>query len=134
MADNANISAGSNREQHSIWLREYFQSHDAEFDFRIQLCRNLADQSVEDCSIPWDEEKYPFETVAKVTLPKGQDVFDSKRRAFWDDHMKLNVWYGLEAHRPLGSVNRLRKSLYQASVKKRADLNAAEVKLMSQIP
>jgi len=94
----------------------------------------LADQSVEDCSIPWDEEKYPFETVAKVTLPKGQDVFDSKRRAFWDDHMKLNVWYGLEAHRPLGSVNRLRKSLYQASVKKRADLNAAEVKLMSQIP
>ena len=133
LAEQATISDGSSREQHSIWLREYFQSHDAEFDFRVQLCRNLEDQSVEDTSVTWDEEKYPFETVAKVTLPKGQDVFDSKRRAFWDDHMKLNTWYGLEAHKPLGSVNRLRKNLYQASVKKREAINATRVELVSSI-
>ena len=137
LAEQAKINDQSDPEQHSIWLREYFHSHDAEFDFRIQLCQNLDEQPVEDCSKPWDEEKYPFETVATVTLPKGQDVFDSKRRAYWDDHMKLNVWYGLEAHQPLGSVNRLRKSLYQASVQKREDINAIDVKVVSgvgQIP
>ncbi|EMC92225.1 hypothetical protein BAUCODRAFT_38244 [Baudoinia panamericana UAMH 10762] len=133
LAERAQITDSSDREQHSIWLRQYFQQHDAEFDFRVQLCRKLEEQSVEDTSKPWNEEKYPFETVAKITLPKGQDVFESKRRAFWDDHMKLNVWYGLEAHKPLGSVNRLRKELYKASVVKRAELNAADVKYVSSV-
>lgn len=133
LANQAHVTESSDREQHSIWLRDYFATHDADFDFRIQLCRNLEEQSVEDCSKAWDEEKYPFETVAKVTLPKGQDVFDAERRAFWDDAMKLNVWYGLEAHKPLGSVNRLRKSLYHASVGKREALNARGVKAVKSI-
>lgn len=133
LAKQAQITDSSSREQHSIWLREYFEKHDAEFDFRVQLCKNLDEQPVEDCSKAWDEEKYPFETVAKVTLQKGQDVFDSKRRAFWDDHMKLNTWYGLEAHKPLSSVNRLRKELYKASVKKREAINATDVGLVSSI-
>lgn len=133
LGQNAQIQDQSDREQHSIWLGEYFADHVATFDFRIQLCQNLSDQPVENCSKPWDEEKYPFETVAKVVLPKGQDVMGSERRAFWDDGMKLNVWYGLEAHQPLGSVNRLRKSLYQASVKKREALNARGVKLVKSV-
>ena len=137
LAEQAKITDKSDHEQHSIWLRDYFTSNDAEFDFRIQLCQNLEQQPVEDTSQPWDEERYPFETVAKVTLAKGQDVFESKRRAFWDDNMKLNTWYGLEQHQPLGSVNRLRKTLYQASVKKREELNANKtvlVKDIDQIP
>lgn len=133
LANKAQISEASDREQHSIWLRDFFDSHDASFDFRIQLCQDLEEQNVEDCSKAWDEQKYPFETVAKVVLPKGQNVFDSGRRAFWDDSMKLNVWYGLEVHRPLGSVNRLRKSVYQASVKKREGLNANKVRLIKDI-
>ncbi|KAK3615505.1 hypothetical protein LTR56_026547 [Elasticomyces elasticus] len=133
LAEKAKVNEESDPEQHSLWLREYFNEHDAEFDFRIQLCQDINEQSVEDCSKPWDEEKYPFETVAKITLSKGQDVFEAKRRAFWDDHMKLNVWYGLEAHRPLGSVNRLRKQVNQASVAKRAAINAVEVRLISSI-
>lgn len=133
LAEQAKITEKSDAEQHSIWLREYFEQHDAEFDFRIQLCQDLGEQNVEDCSKAWDEEKFPFETVGKVVLPKGQDVFEAKRRAFWDDHMKLNVWYGLEAHKPLGSVNRLRKRLYQASSKRRADINATEVQLVGSV-
>ncbi|KAF2479747.1 catalase-like domain-containing protein [Neohortaea acidophila] len=133
LGEKAAVNDNSDPEQHSLWLREYFQANDAEFDFRVQLCRNLEQQSVEDCSQQWDEEKYPFETVGKVVLPKGQDVFDSKRRAFWDEQMKLNVWYGLEAHRPLGSANRLRKTLYQASLKKREELNATKVRAVKSI-
>ena len=47
--------------------------------------------------------------------------------------MKLNVWYGLEAHMPLDSVNRLRKSVYRASVAKREDLNATKVILVDSV-
>lgn len=133
LAEQAKITDSSEREQHSIWLREYFEKHDATFDFRVQLCKDLNEQPVEDASQQWDEEKYPFETVASITLPKAQDVFDPKRRGFWDDSMKLNVWYGLEAHQPLGSVNRLRKTLYQASVKKREIINANQTVLVSDV-
>jgi hypothetical protein len=133
LAEKAKITDDSDMDQHSKWPQEYFQQNDAKFDFRVQLCRNLNEQSVEDCSKIWDEEKYPFETVAKVKLPKGQDVLDSKRRAFWDDHMKLNVWYGMEAHQPLGSANRSRKRLYQASVARRAKINATDVELVGSI-
>lgn len=124
LASGAQISDTSDRDQHSRWLREYFATHDAEFDFRIQLCRDLEAQSVEDCSKAWDEERYPFETVARVVLPKGQDVMGAERRTFWEESMKLNVWEGLEVHRPLGSVNRLRKGVYAASVRKREEVNA----------
>ena len=68
-----------------------------------------------------------------MVLRKRQHVLDPKRRAFWDDRMNLNVWYGVEVHRLLGSVNRLRKSLYQASVKKREEINALNVQPVSNI-
>ncbi|KAM0723508.1 hypothetical protein Q7P37_000495 [Cladosporium fusiforme] len=127
------ITEDSDASQHSTWLREYHRQHEAEFDFRVQLLRNLDEQKIEDCSKPWDEETYPFETVARVVLPRGQDAFDPQRRVFWEDNMKLNPWYGLEAHRPMGSINRLRKSLYQRSVAKRNELNAAHAKVVSSL-
>lgn len=133
LANEFQITEDADPEQHSKWLREFFQKHDAEFDFRVQLLRNVDEQSVEDCSVEWNEEKYPFETVGRVVLSKDQDSFDAKRRVFWDDKMKLNVWYGLDAHRPLGSVNRLRKSLYERSVAKRTELNGCQADVVGDI-
>lgn len=127
------VNESSDPEVHSHWLRAYFKEHAAEYDFRVQLVQDIDAQSVEDTSMEWDEKKYPYETVARVSIPAGQDVFDAKRRAFWDDHMKLNVWYGLEEHRPLGSVNRLRKAVYQTSATERQKLNAVEVVPVSSV-
>ena len=53
---------------------------------------------------------------------------DAKRRISREEHVKLNVWYGLNEHEPLGSVNRLRKEFNQASAKKREDGNAGSIK------
>lgn len=131
------ISDDSSPAQHSEWLKEYFNTYDAEYDFRVQLFEDPKKQSVEDASVEWDESKFPFETVAKLFIPRGQDAFDAGRRTFWEDKMKLNVWYGLEAHRPLGSVNRLRKELYKSSVKFRSDINvteAVDIDKVDQIP
>ena len=95
--------------------------------FRVQLCRNLDEQNVENCSKQWPEDKNSFETVASIMLPQGQDVSEPKRRAFWNDQMKLNVWVGLAAHKPLGGFNRLWKSLYEASLKLHQETNATDV-------
>ena len=132
------ITDSSDPEQHSKWLREYFASagDDMTYDLRVQLCEDIKEQPVEDASVQWDEEKYPFRTVAELRLPR-QDSFDPARRNFWDEYMKLNVWAGSDEHRPLGSVNRLRKSLYQRSQEMRAHLNniaLQEVKTVDQIP
>lgn len=132
LADKAPITDASDPQQHRVWLKEFFASHDAEFDFRIQLCRDLDRMSVEDTSVDWSATSYPFQTVARIVLPK-QDALKEARTDFWDNHMKLNVWYGLEAHRPLGSVNRLRRTLYQASVKKREQMNNTDVKYVSSV-
>ena len=121
------VDDSSDPEVHSQWLQRYFAEHDAEYDFRVQLCQSAKVQSVEDTSVMWDETAFPFQTVGKVVLRKGQDSFDAKRRVFWDDRVKLNVWYGLREHRPLGSVNRLRKELYKMSSKNRGETNAVDV-------
>jgi len=127
----------SDADQHSKWLRDFFNgAEDATFDLRVQLCETLAEQPVEDCGREWDEGKYPFRTVGKVRIPAAQshaassvneDPMGSARRTLWDDRMKLNVWYGLSAHRPLGSVNRLRRRLYAASAERRAQGNAVQL-------
>ena len=131
------IDENSDPDQHTLWLQRYFEDHDAEYDLRVQLCCDLDEQSVENTQMQWDEEKYPFGTVAKVVFPKQQGMMDGKRRTFWEEQMKLNVWYGLKEHEPLGSVNRLRKELYKASAKKREEGNAGrikEVKSVDEIP
>lgn len=121
------VQDGSDPEVHSQWLKRYFEEHDAEYDFKVQLCQSVREQSVEDTSVQWDETAFPFQTVGRIVLPKGQDSFDAQRRTFWDDRVKLNVFYGLEDHRPLGSVNRLRKELYNLSSKNRGKTNAVEI-------
>lgn len=131
--DDAAITPDSARDQHSSWIQDFFQHNDASYDFRVQLCRGLEQQSVEDAAMPWDESGAPWETVATVLFPQGQDVMDAGRRKVWDEYARLNPWYGLEEHRPLGSINRLRQRLYQASAAKRGQINGVDVGLLKSI-
>lgn len=47
--------------------------------------------------------------------------------------MKLNPWDGLVAHQPLGSINRLRKTVYEMSRKKREAVNATPTKAVNSV-
>ncbi|QDS76260.1 hypothetical protein FKW77_001503 [Venturia effusa] len=130
------IEDSSDPEQHSNWLQDFFSKNEATYDLRVQLCQSLSQQPVENCSVAWDETAFPFQTVAKIVLPK-QESFSNDRRIFWEDAMKLNVWYGLKDMQPLGSVNRLRKRLYESSAQNRAKGNSTEpmaVGNIEQIP
>ena len=48
------------------------------------------------------------------------------RRVFADDRLAFRPWHGLAAHRPLGSVNRLRDRAYEVMGGQRFALNAVE--------
>ena len=47
--------------------------------------------------------------------------------------MKLNPWNGLAEHRPLGSINRLRKTVYEMSRQKREAVNAVSTKNVNDV-
>lgn len=90
------------------WLQNFHREHNAQYLFQVQLCENLEDQPVENAGKVWDPEKYPWQTVAKIQIPK-QDSFDYERKMFWEDHMRVDPWLGLKSLQPLGGSNRLRR-------------------------
>lgn len=90
------------------WLQNFHKEHDAEYDFQVQLLENIEEQPVEYAGVAWNAQKYPWQTVAKLYIPK-QDSFDYDRKTFWEDHMRVSPWLGLASLQPLGSSNRLRR-------------------------
>jgi catalase len=79
---------------------------------------------IEDTSIEWRESDAPFETVAKINVP-AQD-FDTPALNLQCDNQSFNPWFGLEAHRPIGGINRLRKAVYEAVSDYRHSRNAEQ--------
>ena len=103
-------------------LRDEMRDIDGVWEFRVQLCRDLEKQPIEDPTVQWDEAEAPFQTVAIITVPR-QDSWDSARVQEVDERMHFMVWTGLAAHRPLGNINRARKDTYQHSADFRAGFN-----------
>ena len=92
----------------------------------LQIQRQDANKyrPIEDTSIEWREQDAPFETVARITLP-AQD-FDTPALKLQCDNLSFNPWFGIEAHRPIGGINRLRKAGYEAVSDYRHARNAAQ--------
>lgn len=120
----------------SNWLKNFHGAHDAEYLLQFQLCENLEDQPVEYAGKVWDPEKYPWQTVARLVIPK-QDSFNYELKAFWEDRLRVDPWLGLKSMQPLGSPNRLRRTVYPASSALRRKMNGTSeihVKSMDEIP
>ena len=98
------------QETHGVW------------EFQVQLCRNLQQQPIEDPTVEWKEEDAPFVTVATVTA-MPQDSWSDANVQKVDEEMRFSVWTGLEAHQPLGNINRARKDTYRHSAEFRARFN-----------
>lgn len=69
-----------------------------------------SEYSVEDVVARWPEDKSPFQPIAELHFK--QQVFDSEEQLERCEAMAFNPWHGLEVHRPLGAVNRIRKVVY----------------------
>jgi len=103
-------------------VQKEMRATDAEWEFRVQLCRSLEKQPVEDPTVEWDEEEAPFFTVGTVRAAV-QDSWDAARVQLGNEETRFSIWTGIAALRPLGNVNRARKETYRHSADFRARVN-----------
>jgi hypothetical protein len=87
------------------------------FDFQIQV-RDAGqleiEEDIEDACSAWPDEPV---TVARISIPP-QDPASPERQEFCET-LFYTPWHGLDEHRPLGGINRLREDVYQKSAEMR---------------
>ena len=103
-------------------VQSEMQTARGEWDFQVQLCRDLDRQPVEDPTVEWKEDDAPFVTVATV-VAQPQDSWSDDTVQQVNEEMRFSVWTGLSDHQPLGSINRVRKETYRHSAEYRAKFN-----------
>ncbi|MCJ2084247.1 catalase family protein [Methylobacterium sp. J-090] len=96
------------------------------WEFRVQLCRDLERQPVEDSTVEWDEEEAPFQRVGLITA-RPQDSWDEARVQAVNEEMRFSIWTGLAAHQPLGNINRARNAPYKHSAEFRQRFNGCPI-------
>jgi hypothetical protein len=107
-------------------VNDFFSNTPGEWELRIQLCTDLGKMPIENASVRWPEELSPYIPVARITV-QPQRAWSEARSVAIDDGMSFSPWHGIDAHRPIGSVMRVRKSAYEMSVKFRAERNFREI-------
>lgn len=103
-------------------VRQEMQAIDGIWEFRVQLCRDLDKQPVEDPTVKWDEADAPFQRVATIHV-RPQDSWNPEIVQAVDEEMRFSVWTGIAAHQPLGNINRARRAPYRHSAEYRARFN-----------
>lgn len=92
------------------------------FEFMVQPRRSPS-MEVEDSKTEWLESEAPFIRVATITIPR--QTFDSDAQMAFCENLSFTPWHSLPEHRPLGGVNRVRRTVYERISKLRHDLNGA---------
>jgi hypothetical protein len=90
------------------------------FDFLVQVRGKdenfgVENEFIENASTLWHEADFPFIPVAKITIPAPQPEISSDEHKAHCEKLAFTPWHSLVEHQPIGSINRLRKSVYQAS-------------------
>lgn len=101
-------------------------AHGGIWEFRVQLWRDAQTMPIEDASVLWREDLSPFQTVARLHAAPQRGWSDA-RAEIVDETMRFSVWTGLEAHRPLGAINRVRKATYDMSAEFRQTFNRCPI-------
>ncbi len=108
-------------------IQDFFSlTQGAEWDLRVQLCRDITRMPVEDASVRWDEELSPWQRVARLRV-EAQCSWSAAYQAA-DDALAFSPWNALSAHRPLGGINRARRVVMAASRQHRASANGCDLR------
>jgi hypothetical protein len=98
------------------YLRDAMQTRLAEceavFDFNIQFQIDSRRMPIENASVEWSPRESPYIPVARIRVPP-QSLDDDAGR-IQCEQSAFNPWHCLPAHRPLGSMNRARRDIYEA--------------------
>ena len=106
-------------------LADELQQTEGCFDFMVQLQDPDKYMPIEDPSIEWLESDSPFMPIAKIRIPKQE--FTSPEQLNFCENLSYSPWHSLEAHRPIGELNRIRKEVYEASSTHRHERNNTEI-------
>jgi hypothetical protein len=110
------------------FLRENMQKHlvesEACFDFLVQLRKLPTEMPIEDPTIEWSEKDAPFIPVARITIPA--QAFTSPEQLAFCENLSFTPWHAIPEHRPLGGINRVRKTVYDTISRVRHELNGEE--------
>ncbi len=91
------------------------------FEFGVQLQNDPRNMPVEDPRIEWNEKKSKYFPVAKIEI--GRQEFTTKAQLDACENLSFTPWHSLPEHRPIGAIQRARKSIYQTISALRHDLN-----------
>ncbi len=97
-----------------------------EFDFMLQIREDISDVDleIENASTHWPENAFPFVKVAKITIEAPQAEVTSASHVSKCENLVFTPWHALVEHQPIGSINRLRRAVYQASAEHRLQANS----------
>ncbi|MGV0744645.1 catalase family protein [Mycolicibacterium sp. XJ870] len=123
--ENQRLPRNPSQDAHRDLIMDFFAKHTAEYELSVQLCTDEKTMPIEDARVHWDAKASPYLPVAKVVFGR-QNPYSAVRRAYGDDVLSFNSWRGLEAHRPLGSINRLKRKVYEASSDFRHQMNRVD--------
>ena len=107
-------------------VQTHFSSQGGDWELRVQFCTDLKTMPIEDASKVWPEDVSPFITVGRIRVDP-QTAWSEERSKAVNDRMSFNPWHGLAAHRPLGSVNRVRKVVYETAARFRAEREGVSI-------
>jgi hypothetical protein len=114
----AQAADGPNFLRHA--MQDHLRAGSACFMFRVQP-RPDASYSIEDVISEWPEDEAPFIDVARIEIAAQE--FDTAAQNEACENMSYNPWHSLDAHRPLGTVNRMRRLVYQVISELRFEMN-----------
>lgn len=97
-------------------------SHGGTWELRVQLNTDLETMPVENPTVQWNEKESAFVTVATLEVPPQHGWRHGETERL-DDALAYSVWNALDAHRPLGNVNRARRDTYRFSQDYRGRFN-----------
>lgn len=104
----------------------FFAHHGGQWLLQVQLSTDPQKMPIEDASIEWDEQESPYITVATINVDP-QPAWNEARVQRVDAQMAFSPWHGITAHRPLGSIMRVRKPVYELSANFRSCHNRQPV-------
>ena len=93
-------------------------------DFYIQRQLDAEANPVENALVAWDKEKSPLIKIAQIKIPA--QVFTAPEQLDFCENLSFNPWHSLEAHKPLGGVNRARRVVMKDISDERLRQNGVE--------
>ncbi|MEH6403635.1 MAG: hypothetical protein V7750_09715 [Sneathiella sp.] len=97
-------------------LTKTVEAEEVCFDFMIQV-RDKSEVDmlqIEDATTQWEDELDNYVAVALLRIKSGQ-LPQSDKSIATCEALAFTPWHSLKEHQPLGSINRLRRDVYQGS-------------------